>query len=326
MRAIRCHTLDGPASLRLDDIPEPAAGPGEVKIAVDACGINFPDYLMVVGKYQMRPPLPFSPGAEIAGRVAAVGDGVTSFSVGDRVGAIPGVGGLAEFVVAKATAVYPLPDNLPAELAAAFVLAYGTSYHALHDRAGIAAGDTLLVLGAAGGVGLAAVEIGAAVGARVIAAASSAEKLALTRERGATDTINYAEEDLRERARELTEGRGVDIVYDPVGAAMTLPAIRSLAWGGRLLVVGFAGGDIAAIPANLLLLKEASAVGVFWGRHVEVEPELHASNMRRLGEMLATGRLRPVVQPPYPLARAAEAIDCLARREALGKLVVRVTE
>ena len=325
MRALRCHELNGPPGLRLDEIDEPEPGPGEIKIAVDACGINFPDFLMTLGKYQARPPLPFAPGAEIAGRVAALGSDVQGFAVGDRVGALLGFGGLADFAIAKPDQVYPLPDAVPAELAAAFVLAYGTSYHALHDRARILADESLLVLGAAGGVGLAAVEIGNAAGARVIAAASTDEKLALAREHGASDTVNYSSEPLRERIKALTDGRGVNVVYDPVGGDFTAEAIRCLAWGGRYLVVGFAAGAIPDIAANQLLLRGSSAVGVFWGRHVEEEPERHAANMQSLQKLLGSGQLRPVLQPAYSLDNAADAIRRIGERGALGKLVVRIS-
>ncbi|MEL7537640.1 MAG: NADPH:quinone oxidoreductase family protein [Pseudomonadota bacterium] len=325
MRAIVCQEHGSPSSLQLLDVAEPEVGAGDVKIAVDACGINFPDVLMVAGRYQMQPPLPFSPGAEIAGRIVELGSDVERFKVGDRVGALLGYGGLAEFALAKPHQVYPIPEGVPAELAAAFTLAYGTSYHALHDRGRLASGETLLVLGAAGGVGLAAVQLGHAAGASVIAAASSDEKLALAAEHGATKTINYSRDSLREQVKALTDGRGVDVVYDPVGGELTEAALRSLAWGGRLLVIGFAAGNIPTIAANLLLLKGSSAVGVFWGRHVEAEPDRHRNNMAALQRLLAERKIRPVVQSPYPLAAAADALTCLAERRALGKLVVKVS-
>ncbi len=326
MRAILCREFGPPTSLTRSEIDEPELTPGSVKIAVEACGINFPDILMVAGKYQQQPPMPFVPGAEVAGRVSALGDGVTHLNVGDRVGAFTGHGGLAECLVAKAHLVYPLPEALPAELAAAFVLAYGTSYHALNDRAELGKGETLLVLGAAGGVGLAAVQIGAAMGANVIAAASSDEKIELALANGASAGIRYDQENLKDAVREHTNGHGADVIYDPVGGEMTNTALRSIAWGGRLAIIGFAAGDIPALPANLPLLKGASIVGVFWGRHVELEPKKHAANMQALQGMLASGALRPVVQSPYPHARAADALQCLADRRALGKLVVKVSD
>ncbi|MEM8982310.1 MAG: NADPH:quinone oxidoreductase family protein [Pseudomonadota bacterium] len=324
MRAVLCQQHGIPASLTLTDIAEPTPGPNDVAIAVDACGLNFPDVLMIAGRYQVQPPLPFVPGLEIAGRITALGERVRGFTAGQRVGAFMASGGLAELAVAPAASVYPIPDEVPAPLAAAFTLAYGTSYHALHDRGAINSGDTVLVLGAAGGVGLAAVDIAVAAGARVIAAASTAEKLDAAKALGATDLINYVDESLVDRVRELTDKRGADIIYDPVGAEFTDQALRCLAWGGRLLIVGFAAGDIASLPANRLLLKGAAAVGVYWGQHVANEPSKHAHNMGELQRLLQTGLLHPTIQPPVPLEDAIDALTTLAERRAIGKLVVAV--
>lgn len=322
MRAVLCKQFGPPDSLVVEEVPEPTPGPGEVVVGVAGCGVNFPDVLIIQDKYQFKPELPFSPGGEIAGTVVAVGEGVDAPAVGDRVLATLGWGGMAEQVVVPAKATIPVPDGVDLPTAAGFLIAHGTSHHALVDRANLQPGETLLVLGAAGGVGLAAVEIGALLGARVIAAASSDEKLELCRQKGATDTINYATEDLRARLKELTDGRGVDVCYDPVGGDLSEPALRSMAWDGRFLVIGFAAGDIPKVPLNLPLLKGCSVVGVFWGAFTGREPERNASNIAQLLGWLAEGKLQPHVSATYPLERAAEALADLAERRATGKVVV----
>jgi NADPH2:quinone reductase len=293
-----------------------------VVISVKAASVNFPDVLIIQNKYQFKPPLPFSPGSELAGVVKEVGSGVTAFRPGDRVMAFTTYGAFAEEVKTEASRLLPLPEKMDFVTGAAFVLTYGTSDHALRDRAALKEGETLLVLGAAGGVGLAAIEIGKALGARVIACASSDEKLAVCRQHGADEGINYASEDLRERIKVLTEGRGIDVVYDAVGGPYSEPAFRSLAWRGRLLVVGFAAGDIPKLPLNLPLLKGASVVGVFWGDFARREPKAFAASMQQLGRWYAEGRLKPHVSQTLPLARAADAIKLLASRQAKGKVVV----
>jgi len=291
-------------------------------IDIKAASINFPDVLVIQNKYQFKPELPFTPGAEFAGVVREVGAGVTRLKVGMRVAAYTQQGGFAEQARAKETVCLPLPDTLDFASAAAITLAYGTSYHAVVDRAALKAGETLLVLGAAGGVGLAAVEIGKALGARVIAAASSAEKLALCTEHGADATIDYTREDLRERIKALTGGRGPDVIYDPVGGEFAEPAFRSIAWRGRYLVVGFANGEIPRLPLNLALLKGASIVGVFWGQHMQREPELAATGFRQIFSWIEAGRLRPHVTRRYTLDQASQALDDMSNRRVSGKIVI----
>jgi NADPH:quinone reductase len=293
-----------------------------VVIAVKACGVNFFDALIVQGKYQTRPPLPFSPGGEVAGLVSEVGQGVGTLKPGMRVLAFTGHGGYAEQVSVEAASVIELPQQMDYVTGATFPITYGTSYNALKDRGGLRAGETLLVLGAAGGVGLAAVEIGKIMGARVIAAASSDEKLALAREHGADALINYAGADLRERIRAETGGRGVDVVYDPVGGGYAEPALRSLAVGGRYLVIGFASGEIPKIPLNLLLLKTVSMVGVFWGAFAKAQPQRNAANLTELLAWYVAGRLRPHISATFPLERYREALDAVVQRRALGKVVL----
>ena len=321
MRALLCTTL-GPASqLSVQEVEDPVPGTGEVVIDVEAAGINFPDTLIIEGKYQTKPELPFSPGGEAAGTVAAVGAGVTGVMPGDRVIALSSHGAFAEKWKVPATAVGPVPAGLDMTHAAAFGLTYGTSYHALKDRARLQAGETLLVLGAAGGVGSAAVELGKALGARVIAAASTSEKLEWASELGADETIDYSTEDLREAIRARTGGRGVDVVYDPVGGAYTEAAFRSTAWNGRLLVIGFAAGDIPSIPANLALLKGASIVGVFWGRSMSEEPALHRSNFADLARMIDDGTIRPRVSEEFELDEYEDAFSVFTERTVKGKAV-----
>ena len=322
MKAVVCKQYGPPESLVYEDLPSPKPGAGEVVISVKAASVNFPDVLIIQNKYQFKPPLPFSPGSELAGVVKEVGSGVTAFRPGDRVMAFTTYGAFAEEAKTEAARLLPLPEKMDFVTGAAFVLTYGTSDHALRDRAALKAGETLLVLGAAGGVGLAAIEIGKALGARVIACASSGDKLAVCREHGADEGIDYASEDLRERIKALTGGRGIDVVYDAVGGPYTEPAFRSLAWRGRLLVVGFAAGDIPKLPLNLPLLKGASVVGVFWGDFARREPREFAASMQQLGRWYAEGRLQPHVSQTLPLARAADAIKLLASRQAKGKVVV----
>jgi NADPH2:quinone reductase len=323
MRAVRVHELTGPASLRVDDLPEPTAGPGQVLIAVEACGVNFPDVLLTRGMYQFKPAPPFSPGLEAAGTVLAVGAGVTSLLPGDRVAATMLYGAFAERVCVPEPMAVKLPDAVPFEVGAATLLTYGTTYHALVDRAALAAGETLLVLGAAGGVGIAAVELGALLGAKVIAAASSADKLAFCREHGAQHGIDYATEDLRERIKALTSGNGVDVIYDPVGGALAEPAVRSAAWGGRYLVIGFASGEIPKIPLNLVLLKGSQIVGVFWGSFAMREPAKNRRQAEQLLAWVAEGKLHPPVDAVLPFTAAAEAMTRLERRGVKGKIVLR---
>jgi len=322
MKAVLCKQYGPPESLVIEDLPAPRPGPGEVVVSVKAASVNFPDVLIIQNKYQFKPPLPFSPGSELAGVVKEVGAGVSNVRPGDRVIAFTTYGAFAEEVKTEVARLLPLPEKMDFVTGAAFLLTYATSDHALRDRGALKAGETLLVLGAAGGVGLAAIEIGKALGARVIACASSEDKLAVCREHGADATLNYATEDLRERVKALTEGRGVDVVYDAVGGAYTEPAFRSLAWRGRLLVVGFAAGEIPKLPLNLALLKGAAVVGVFWGDFARREPKAFAESVRQLARWYGEGRLRPHVSQTLPLERAAEAIQLLASRKAKGKVVL----
>ena len=325
MKAIVCEAWGPPSSLQLRDMPSPVPGPKQVAVRTRVAAVNFPDALIVAGKYQAKPPFPFSPGGELSGEIIAIGEEVKRLAIGDKVVGVTAYGAYAQEVLVDATNVIPLPRGISdedLELAGSFVLTYGTSLHALKDRAQVQAGETLLVLGAGGGVGLAAVEIGKLLGLRVIAAASSAEKLAAARERGADETIDYASDDLRERIKTLTDGRGVDAVYDPVGGDYAEPALRSVAWRGRYLVVGFAAGDIPKIPVNLLLLKGSSLVGVFWGDFVRREPALNVENMTQLFAWLHERKIHPLISKRYPLSQASHALDALLGRQAIGKLVV----
>ena len=324
MKAVLCKSFGPPESLIVEDIASPVPGPGEAVISVRAASVNFPDVLIIQNKYQVKPPLPFSPGSELAGVVKAVGDGVTGFAPGDRVMAITGYGAFAEEVKTEARRMLAIPAGMDFATAAAFGLTYATSEHALTDRGALQSGETLLVLGAAGGVGLAAIEIGKILGARVIACASSEDKLAVCRQHGADQTINYATEDLRERIKALTGGAGPDVVYDPVGGPYTELALRSIAWRGRLLVVGFAAGEIPKIPLNLTLLKGCSIVGVFWGDWARREPKHFAEAMARLADWYAGGRLKPHISATFPLERAADALTLMASRKVTGKVVLHV--
>ncbi len=322
MRAVLCRRFGPPETLAVEDVPSPVPGPGQVLVAVRACGVNFPDVLMIEDKYQFKPPLPFSPGGEVAGIVEQVGAGVTGVGAGDHVIGTPGWGGFAEEVVLDAKSTVIVPATMDFVTAAAFLFTYGTSHHALKDRADLRPGESLLVLGAAGGVGLAAVELGRAMGARVIAAASSAEKVALCLERGAEAGIDYAREDLKDRVRALTGGRGADVIYDPVGGDFAEPALRSIAWKGRYLVVGLAAGTIPRVPLNLVLLKGCQIVGVFWGAFTAREPERHAANVAELLRWYAEGKVRPHVSATYPFERVAEALNDLVQRRVRGKVVL----
>jgi len=322
MRAVQCREWGGPDKLVIAEVAPRDPGPGEVKIRVRAAGVNFPDVLMIQQKYQMKPELPFTPGSEVAGEVIALGEGVDDFRPGQRVMAYCALGGFAQEAVVAANACFAMPDALGYEVAAAVLLAYGTSWHALRDRAALKSGETLLVLGAAGGVGLAAVDIGAALGARVIAAASSDEKLSVCRRHGAHALINYRNENLREAIARLTERRGPDVIYDPVGGAVSEPAFRSIGWRGRHLVVGFAEGAIPSIPLNLVLLKGAAIVGVFWGEHTKRERALYRAETEAMIGSIVKGELNPLVSRTYSLEHAPEALADMAARKAVGKIVV----
>ena len=322
MKAIRCHVWGPPDSLVVDDLPTPQPGAGEVLLDVNAASVNYPDVLIIQKKYQVQPELPFTPGTEVAGTVRALGEGVTNVAVGDRVIAFLGLGGFAEQALAKADGLIPIPPGIDDEVAASFTMAYGTSHHAVVDRGQLKAGETMLVLGAAGGVGLAAVEIGKAIGARVIAAASSEDKLAVCRERGADVTIDYTKQDLREAIKAATGGKGPDVIYDPVGGVYAEPAFRSIAWRGRYLVIGFANGEIPRLPFNLPLLKGASIVGVFWGGFVRHEPQASAAALRELVGWMRDGKLKPLVSARYSLVQVPEALKSLESRSATGKVVI----
>jgi NADPH2:quinone reductase len=322
MKALLSKAPGGPDTLVLENVAEPAAGPGQLLVRVAAVGVNFPDSLIISDRYQFRPERPFAPGGEFSGTVEAVGEGVTDFAPGDRVLAMTIWGAMSEKVVVDVWRCARIPDDMPLDEAAAFLLTYGTSYHALVDRAGLKAGETLLVLGAAGGVGLAAVEIGKALGARVVAAASSDEKLAVCRAHGADELINYSSGDFREAIRAATGGRGPDVVYDPVGGPYSEPALRSIAWRGRHLVVGFAAGEIPKLPWNLMLLKGAAVVGVFWGEFVRREPQANLAAMQQMLGWMAEGKLRPLVSRRYALEDTAQALNDMAARRVTGKVVI----
>jgi NADPH:quinone reductase len=322
-----CSQLGGPENLVLSDVPDPVAGPGQVVVAVEAAGVNFPDGLIVAGTYQTKPELPFVPGCEVAGTVLSLGPGVDGPPVGTRVLAFCGMGGYAEQVAVDVERVHAIPDDMDAVDAAVFAVVYGTSFHGLVDQADLRAGETLLVLGAAGGVGLTAVQIGAALGATVIAAASSPEKLRLAKDHGATELIDYTagdSTDLTGRLREITGGTGVDVVFDPVGGEAATAAVRALGWHGRYLTVGYASGDIPKVGMNRLLLQEASLTGVLWGRWATRNPDLDAVNTQRLLQWYTGGVLRPHVSGRYSLADAAEALTAVLSRAALGKIALQM--
>jgi|APTNR8051073442_1049403.scaffolds.fasta_scaffold16142_2 NADPH2:quinone reductase len=322
MRAVLCKDWGPPENLVVEDIASPLPKAGEVLVTVGAAAVNFPDVLIIQKKYQFQPALPFTPGNEAAGVVKAVGEGVGHVKPGDRVIAFGAMGAFAEEMIAPAQMVLPIPPGIADEVAASFTLVYGTSHHAVVDRAALQPGETLLVLGAAGGVGLSAVEIGKAVGATVIAAASSDDKLAVCKAHGADVLINYSTQDLREAVKSATSGKGPDVVYDPVGGAYAEPAFRSIAWRGRYLVIGFADGEIPRLPLNLPLLKGASLVGVFWGEFVKREPKANQAAMRQMLGWMAEGKLRPHVSARYGLHEVSQAMNALLQRKATGKVVV----
>jgi NADPH2:quinone reductase len=321
MRAVVCEAWGGPETLVVKNLLDLHPKPGEAVIKIRAAGVNFPDVLIIQKKYQVQPELPFSPGAEVSGDILAVGEGVTALKPGDRVAALCTTGGFAEQIALDAARIIKIPESLSYEVAAGFMLAYGTSWHAVRDRAALLPTETMLVLGAAGGVGLSAVEIGKAIGAKVVAAASTDEKCAICREHGADETINYETEDLREGIKR-TCGKGPDVIYDPVGGKFSEAAFRSIGWRGRHLVIGFAAGDIPAIPLNLTLLKGASLVGVFWGSFVQREP---ANNMKGISEMLGwmkEGKIKPRISKTYALEDAPQALRDMAARKVTGKIVI----
>jgi NADPH2:quinone reductase len=322
MKAIVCKAWGLPDTLTVEDLPDLEAAPGQVVIDVKAAAVNFPDVLIIQGKYQYKPELPFTPGNEVAGVVRAVGDGVSAFKPGDRVIAFSAHGGFAEQLTVPAHALMPMPPGMDFDTAAAITLTYGTSHHAVVDRAALQAGETMLVLGAAGGVGLAAIEIGKALGARVIAAASTDEKLAVCKAHGADVLINYSTEDLRTAVKAATGGKGPDVVYDPVGGDYAEAAFRAIAWRGRYLVVGFANGEIPKLPLNLALLKGASLVGVFWGEFAKREPQANLAGMRQLLGWLAEGKIKPHISARYALADTAKALNDMAARKVTGKVVI----
>lgn len=329
MKAMLSTAPGGPETLELTELPDPEPKKGQIRVRVRAAGVNFPDTLMIRDLYQMKPPRPFAPGGEIAGEVDAVGEGVEGFAPGDRVLALTGHGGFATQICIPAAAAVKFPETMPFEDAACFVFTYGTSYHALKDRADIKPGETLLILGAAGGVGAAAIELGKAMGARVIGAVSSEEKAAFCRELGADETLIYprqlegrdAQKELSAQIKKIAGGEGVDVVYDAVGGNYAEPAIRALAWKGRFLVVGFPAG-IPKIPLNLTLLKGSQIVGVFWGAHVMREPKLHAANVADLFRLYGEGRIRPRISARFPLEEVPAALEMMQDRKVMGKVVI----
>ncbi len=322
MKAIRMEKLGGPDDLVMRDLPKPVPGPGQVRIAVEAAGVNFPDLLIIAGKYQVRPELPFTPGHEVAGTVLETGAGVSHVTPGDRVMATVQTGGYAEETLAEAPSVFRLPDGVSFEQAGGFPITYGTSYHALVDRAGLKSGETLLVHGASGGVGLTAVELGRKLGATVIGTVGTDEKMDVVRQHGADHVINYSKENFRDRVLELTGGRGADVIYDPVGGDVFDLSRRCIAWAGRLLVIGFASGRIPELPVNHALVKGYSVIGVYWGAFAEREPEKNRANFMTLLEWCAEGSLNPHVSMRFPLSRAGEAMKALRTRKATGKVLV----
>lgn len=322
MKALMCEQHGLPNTLVYKEVPDPVCGENDVIIDMKAAGVNFPDVLIIQNKYQFKPELPFSPGAELAGVISEVGSAVKHLKVGDHVIGSTGHGAFAEKVLVTSQKVIPIPKGIGFDAAAAFTLTYGTSWHALVDRADLKKGETLLVLGAAGGVGLAAVEIGKAVGARVIAAASTEDKLAVCKEHGADVLINYSKDNLREAIKAATDGKGPDVIYDPVGGDIAEPAFRSIGWRGRYLVIGFAQGEIPRLPLNLALLKGASIVGVFWGDYVRREPEHFADDLKAMFPMIADGRLRPHISASYPLEKGALAIEDMMNRKVTGKVII----
>lgn len=322
MKAVLCRELGPADKLVIDDVADPKAGPGQIVVDVKAAGLNFPDTLIIQGKYQVQPDLPFTPGGEGAGIISEVGEGVKHLKVGDKVIFMAQTGAFAEKAVVQAITAIPMPEGLSFEMAAGITLTYGTSYHALKQRAELKPGETVLVLGAAGGVGIATVELAKAMGATVIAAASTDDKLAFCKASGADELINYTTEDLKTRIKEITGGKGVDVIYDPVGGDYTETAFRCMAPGGRLLVIGFAAGDIPKVPINLCLLKQASLVGVFWGAWVAKNPGDQMQNMKEIMGMVAEGKVRAAVNDVFPLEDVEAAYACLTERRAKGKVIL----
>ena len=323
MKALVCEQYGPVEDLKYREFPDPVAAPGQVLVRVKAIGVNFPDGLLVEGKYQARPQCPFAPGSEISGEIIALGDGVSEFAPGDRVLALTtSFGAYAEKIALPATAVYPMPASMDFESGAALLAATGTAHHGLRQRGRLQAGETLVVLGAAGGTGIAAVQIGKAIGARVIAVCSSEEKLAFAKGQGADDGINYSAQDLNKAIKALTDGRGADVVYDAVGGDAFDACSRAMAWNGRLLIVGFASGRIPELPVNLTLVKGYSVVGVFWGQFTLNEPQAHAANMRELFQWCEAGKVRPIVDRSYKLADGIEAIKYVTGRNVMGKVVI----
>jgi len=323
MKALLCTRYGTPDDLTIADIPDPSPAPGEAVVRIHAAALNFFDTLIIANKYQTKPALPFSPAAEFAGEVEALGEGVTRLKVGDRVLACSGYGAAREKIAIDAEKLIKIPDGLDWDHAAGLCVTYGTTLHALKDRARMKPGETLAVLGASGGVGIAAIEIGKAMGARVIACASSADKLAFAKERGADDLIDYASEDLKDALRRVTNGKGVDVIYDPVGGAYTEPALRSIAWQGRFLVVGFAAGDIPKLPLNLVLLKGCDVLGVFWGSFIERDLAGHRANTAQIMQWCLEGKVSSHIHAVYPLADAATALKAIAARQVMGKVILR---
>ncbi len=324
MKAILCKAYGPPETLVYEDVADPQPRTNGVVIDVHAAGLNFPDVLLVQGKYQVKPPLPFSPGGEVAGLVRSVGADVDWLHPGDRVAALTTAGGFAERVAVLASSVVPLPDAMPLRVAAGFLITYGTAYHALVDRAKLGRGESLLVTGAGGGVGIAAAQLGRSLGARIIAAASSAEKLDAARRSGATAFVNYRDEPLRDRLKALTSGRGVDVVFDPVGGEIATEALRALGWDGRFLVIGFASGTIPSFAANRVLLNGSAIVGVYWGAFATRDPERNRANFAHMFELYADGKIAPETTVVYPLEEAPRAIESLMQREIVGKAVIAV--
>jgi NADPH2:quinone reductase len=322
MHAWLCENPVGVDALSWKELPTPQPGAGEVLLEIQAASLNFPDLLIVQNKYQMKPPLPFVPGSEYAGVVHAVGEGVKHLQVGQSVACLSGTGGFGTHTLAPAQLCMPLPPGFAPVDAAAFIMTYATSHHALMDRGQLKAGETVLILGAAGGVGTAAIQIAKAAGAKVIAAASTAEKCALCTAQGADATINYGTENLREAIKTLTDGKGPDVVYDPVGGEFAEPAFRSIAWRGRYLVIGFAGGPIPNLPLNLPLLKGASLVGVFWGDFARREPQANATMMAELAQWYAQGKIKPVIDRTMPMSELKAAYARMGSRAVMGKLVM----
>lgn len=324
MRAVLCHAYCEPEDLKLEEIDDPVAKANQVVIDIHATAINFPDVLMIAGKYQSKPTFPFSPGGELSGTIRTLGEDVTGWKVGDMVIASVGNGGFAEQIAVPASYLRAMPDNMDFLTAASFTTTYGTSYYALKQRGMLKAGETLLVLGAAGGVGTAAVELGKAMGARVIAAASTDEKIEIAKRIGADEGINYSDGKLKDKVKELTDGKGADVIYDPVGGDLFEQCLRCINWNGRLLVIGFASGEIPRVPMNLPLLKNCQIVGVFYGASISREPETNTANIKEIMGLFASGKIKPLIGKTFPLSDYAPALRCLMNREAVGKIVIQI--